>query len=129
MIAGAIEKDLGFVFKPAEGAGVDDAVAVTLIFGAPQRGWFGMGAPAALGAELGVGGESLALPFLKLFSGTGHEKIVGRVSLLSGLVGTSLARHSFYSTTSHQAPKAKASSRERFGDGLLISTSKENQKN
>ena len=42
MIAGAVEEDLGLVFQAAEGAGMDDAVAVALVFGAPQgrgSGW------------------------------------------------------------------------------------------
>lgn len=40
MIAGAIEEDLGFVFEAAEGAGMDDAIAITLVMGAPFRGFF-----------------------------------------------------------------------------------------
>ena len=36
MVAGAVEKNLGLVFQPAEGARMDDAVAVALVFGAPD---------------------------------------------------------------------------------------------
>jgi hypothetical protein len=37
MITGAVEEDLRLVFEPAEGAAVDDAVAVPLELGAPGR--------------------------------------------------------------------------------------------
>jgi hypothetical protein len=35
MVAGAVEKNLRLVFEPAEGARMDDAVAVALVMGAP----------------------------------------------------------------------------------------------
>ena len=81
MVAGAVEEDLGLVFQAAKGARVDDAVAVALVFGAPQRGRFRMNPAARIGAELGVRGQSLAFPFFELFSGTRHVgRAVGSVA-------------------------------------------------
>ncbi len=45
MIAGAVEKNLRLVFEPAEGARMDDAVAVALIMRAPVGRRFGMSRP------------------------------------------------------------------------------------
>src|ERR1039458_5784313 len=80
MVAGAVEEDLGFVFEAAKGAGVDDAVAVALEFGAPGGGGFGMDAAAGLGAKLGVGGERLAFALFELLSGTRHGKAPAGIS-------------------------------------------------
>ena len=48
MVAGAVEENLGLVFQAAKGAGVDDAVAVALVFGAPQGAAVRMNAAAGL---------------------------------------------------------------------------------
>ena len=37
-IAFVVDEDLGLVFEPPEGGGMDDAVAVALVFGAAPRG-------------------------------------------------------------------------------------------
>src|ERR1700761_7703138 len=74
MIAGAIEEDLRFVFKAAESARMNDAVAVALEIGAPKRRGFFVNAAATFGAKLGVGSERTAFPFLQFLSGTRHEE-------------------------------------------------------
>ena len=60
VVAGAVEKDLGLVFQTAKRAGVDHAVAVALVFGAPERAGLRVGASAGVAAELGVRREDLA---------------------------------------------------------------------
>src|SRR5215469_6163078 len=54
MVAGAVKKDLRFIFEPAEGARMDDAVAVALVLCAPLGRWFLVFAPAGIGAELRI---------------------------------------------------------------------------
>ena len=72
MIAGAVEKNLGFVFEPAEGARMDDAVAVALVLGAPFGRRFLVLSPARIGAELRVGRQDLALDFFQFSSRARH---------------------------------------------------------
>ncbi len=48
VIAGAVEKNLGLVFEPAEGAGMNDAVAVALVMRAPFGRRLRMLAPAGV---------------------------------------------------------------------------------
>ncbi len=74
VVAGAVEEDLGFVFEAAEGAGVDDAVAVALEMGAPVGGVFGVLAAAGLVAELGVRRAGGVLAGFQFEAGARHGK-------------------------------------------------------
>ena len=56
-VAFVIHKDLGFVFEPAKGRGVDDTVPVALELAASMGVGFGEEAPAAHGLGDGIGGE------------------------------------------------------------------------
>src|SRR6185437_2167640 len=78
MIAGAIEKDLGFVFEAAEGARMDDAVAVALILGPPRGRGFAEFAAARIGAVLGVRRKDAAFDFLQFKARARHGGKVGR---------------------------------------------------
>jgi len=73
MVAAAVQENLGLVFKPAEGAGMDDAVAVPLILGAPDRGFLTVFAAPGIRAELGVGRQNLALDLFQFLAGAGHD--------------------------------------------------------
>ena len=66
MVAGAIKKNLRFVFEPPKCAGVDDSVAIPLILGAPFGRDLVVVAPAGLGAELGKRSEQLPLALFKV---------------------------------------------------------------
>jgi hypothetical protein len=55
------DKDLGFVLEPAEGAGMDDTVAVTLEDGPGRAFGLGVEPAAAVGRIAGIG------------SGFGHD--------------------------------------------------------
>ncbi len=57
--AGAVEEDLGFVAELAEGAGVDNSVAVALVGGSPVFFGFGVAPASGVLAFLGEGGEEL----------------------------------------------------------------------
>ena len=59
-------------FQAAKGVRAGDAVPVALVFRAAQGRRFVMNPAAGIGAELGVGGERLALALFELFSGTRH---------------------------------------------------------
>ncbi len=72
MVAGAVEKNLRLVFEPAEGARVDDAVAVALVLGAPFGRRFGIFAAARVAAELRERREDLALDLLQFLARAGH---------------------------------------------------------
>lgn len=72
MITGAIEEDLSFVFEAAEGAGMDDAIAIALVMGAPFRGFLWIFAAAGVGAELRAGGEGIAFALFEAEAGAGH---------------------------------------------------------
>jgi hypothetical protein len=56
MVALVEDEDLGLVLQPAEGARMDDTVAVALERAAGRRGRLGMEAAAAPGGVAGVGG-------------------------------------------------------------------------
>ena len=72
MIAGAVEKDLRLVFQPAEGAGMDDPVAVALILGTPFGRRLGMFASAGVAAELSIGGKRLSLNLFQFLARARH---------------------------------------------------------
>ncbi len=76
VIPGAIEKHLRFVFKAPKRPRVDDAVAVALVVGPQFRRRFLVDPAAALGAELGVGGEDKALARFEFRAGAGHGQFV-----------------------------------------------------
>ena len=84
VVAGAVEEDLGLVFEPAEGARVDDAVAVALVLGSPVGGRLGIAAAARVGAELGEWGEPLALVLLEFVAGAGHGRMGNAAGLRRG---------------------------------------------
>src|SRR5207245_8067098 len=65
VVPGAVEKNLGLVFEPPKGAGVNDPVAVALVFGAPFRRWLRVLAPARLGAQLRIRGQVLPLQWFQ----------------------------------------------------------------
>jgi hypothetical protein len=81
VIAGSVEEDLGFILEAAKGAGMNDAVAVALILGAPFGGGFVVFAAARVGAELRVRREILALDLFEFKTGARHwEKVGGESS-------------------------------------------------
>src|SRR5208282_6558723 len=61
VIAGAVEKNLRFVFEPAKSARMNDPVAVALIMSAPFGRRFRMFASTGVAAELCVRRENLPL--------------------------------------------------------------------
>src|ERR1051326_5306809 len=73
VIAGSVEEDLGFVFQPAKGPGMNDPVPVALIMGAPFRRLFRVFSATSLGAKLGVRSQKLLFPLLQFLAGAGHE--------------------------------------------------------
>src|SRR5260221_14532529 len=72
VVAGAVQENLGFVFQAAEGARVDDAVAVALVLRAPFRRRLGIFSPARIGAELGEGREDFAFELFEVLARAGH---------------------------------------------------------
>src|SRR5664279_5518248 len=72
MVASAVEENLRLVFEPAEGARVDDAVAVALIMCAPFGRSFFVFAAACVTAELCVRREDLAFNLFQFQSGARH---------------------------------------------------------
>ena len=68
MIPGAVEEDLGLVFQTAEGAGVNDPIAVPLKLGSPSGRFLAMDPTASGAAELGEWGKEAAFPFLEIGS-------------------------------------------------------------
>jgi hypothetical protein len=54
-----VDEDLGLVLQAAEGAGMDDAIAVALVEGAVGVGRFREAAAAGRGRALRVGGEQV----------------------------------------------------------------------
>jgi hypothetical protein len=75
MIAGAVEKNLRFVFEPAKSARMNNPVAVALVMRAPIRRRFRMFATARVAAELRTGRENLPLDLFKFLTGAGHDEI------------------------------------------------------
>ena len=59
VVAQGSSEHLGLVLEPAEGLGVDDAVAVALVLGSNGGGVFGDAAPPALTGPGGVGRKRL----------------------------------------------------------------------
>ena len=72
VIAGAVEKNLGLVFQPAEGARMNDAVAVALVLRAPERWWFLKLSPTRVAAELRIRREDLAFEGFEFLAGARH---------------------------------------------------------
>ena len=68
MVSGRGEKNLGFMFQPPEGFGMDDPVPVALKSG-PQiaRFWFAGKPSPGLAAQAGIGGQGPPFLFFKLF--------------------------------------------------------------
>ena len=75
MVAGAVKENLGFIFEAAKGAGMDDAVAVALVMGAPFGWRFVVDAAAGGGAELGVRGEELPFALFEFGTRDRHKGI------------------------------------------------------
>ena len=72
MIARAVEEDLGLVLEPAEGAAVDDPVAVALEVEAEPVLVLRVHAAARRGAVLRVGREMAGLAFLQIKTASRH---------------------------------------------------------
>jgi hypothetical protein len=73
MVAGAVEKHLGFVLEPPESARVNDPVSVPLILGTPIRWFFPVLAAPGFTAELGVRGEVMAFELFEFLASARHE--------------------------------------------------------
>jgi hypothetical protein len=73
MIAGAVEKNLGFVFEPAKSAGMNHAIAVALVLSAPQGRFLRMPASPAVTAELRERRERAAFDVFKFLTKTRHK--------------------------------------------------------
>lgn len=69
MIAGGVERELGFIFKGAESAAVNNAFAVPLKFGAKIVGGFGMFAAEAFTVFAGKAAEKRGLLFFPFGAG------------------------------------------------------------
>ena len=113
VVAGAVEEDLGLVFEAAEGARVDDAVAVALVFGAPIGRRFGVPAAAGIGAELGIGSEELTFELFEFLSRAGHEF---RLGARAGKSGGTRAVRCWISRSSLDGDAAQL---EQAPDGVL----------
>src|SRR6185503_15435397 len=74
VIAGAVEEDLGLVFEAAEGAGMDDAIAIALVLRAPFGRRFDVFASARIAAELRVRRERLAFDLFKFLPRSRHGR-------------------------------------------------------
>ena len=74
VIAGAVEKNLRFVFEPAKSARMNYPVAVALVMRAPFGRRFRMFAAARVTAELRAGREDLPLDLFQFLTGAGHIK-------------------------------------------------------
>lgn len=76
MIPCAVEEDLGFIFETAKGAGMDDAGAVALEFGAVGVGRFLVFASGGKAGFLGVGSEGGDFHAFEILSGAEHKMLV-----------------------------------------------------
>src|ERR1051325_748924 len=92
MVAGAVEEDLGFVFEPAEGARMDDAVAIALVLSAPFGGRFDMFASARIAAELRVRRERLAFDLFQFLPGARHGRRLAKCRFKSNCKGGNVFR-------------------------------------
>lgn len=72
VVARAVEKNLRLVLQPSEGARVNNAVAIALIFRTPRRRGFIVFAPAHTGAHLGVRREGQAFDAFEFLARAGH---------------------------------------------------------
>jgi|ERR1044071_506749 hypothetical protein len=78
MISGAVEKYLGFVFETTEGAGMNDAIAIALVFSA-KLGWrLRVIATSGIGAELSIRRQGLLFDLFEFLERAGHEKAKDR---------------------------------------------------
>jgi len=84
VIAGAVERDLGFVFEATKSGTVNDAFAVSLKFGAEVVRFFRVFAAEAFAAFGGEGGEKKGFLFLPVFAGAD-----GHLSGMDGIGGES----------------------------------------
>ncbi len=73
MIAGAVEEDLGFVVEAAEGAAVNDAVAVALVKGSVEVGFLLVQPPASVATMLGIRGQPLVFELFLFFAQPHHD--------------------------------------------------------
>lgn len=83
VITGAVEENLGFIFEAAKGAGMDHAVAVALVLGAPLGRGFVIFAAASVGAELRVGREDFALDLFEFNARARHGRRVKKPRMKS----------------------------------------------
>jgi hypothetical protein len=74
MVSSSVQKNLGFVFQPAESPRVDDSITVTLVMRPPEWGFLFEFAAFGLGTELGVRSQNGLFPTLQFKTGAGHER-------------------------------------------------------
>ena len=72
VVAFVVDEDLGLVFQPAEGGGVQDAVAVALEGGAVFRLVVQIGAALGVPAAHAVGRKAFVLDLFELLAGEEH---------------------------------------------------------
>ncbi len=84
VVAGTVQWDLGFVFEATKSGAVNDALAVSLKFGAEIVRFFGVFATEAFATFGGEGGEKKGFLFLAVFAGAD-----GHLSGMDGIGGES----------------------------------------
>ena len=84
VVAGTVQWDLGFVFEATKSGAVNDALAVSLKFGAEIVRFFGVFAAEAFATFGGEGGEKKGFFFLPVFAGAD-----GHLSGMDGIGGES----------------------------------------